>query len=439
MLNYKNKSDFENYVIGLNTKIPLKNGSLVFPINFDNAATTPPFVSVLQEVINFSPWYSSIHRGTGYKSKLCSTLYDEFREEILTFVNGDLNNDVVIFTKNTTEAINKLSNIIYKNKDDVVLCSIMEHHSNLLPWRSKFEVDYIDTDDLLNLSLISLEEKLINYKGRVKLVAVTGASNVTGYVNPIHQIAKIAHRYNAKIFVDGAQLVPHKKVDLNPKEEGENIDYIAFSAHKMYAPFGIGVLIGKKEDFLDGPPDYTGGGTVKIVTKDSVTWAEPPDKEEAGSPNIIGVVALIAAIRTLNLIGMDKIESYENELAEYTLERLEKIPFIKLYCRSSICNKVGIIPFNIESIPHNVIANILSDEGGIAVRSGCFCAQPYVQKILNINEEEIKKYMKDDNYPKRGMVRISFGLYNNYSEVDKLLNLLYKICFNRELYIKKYN
>jgi cysteine desulfurase/selenocysteine lyase len=429
-MNYKlSQSKYRHLVVGTDTKIPLKNGQFAPAINFDNAASTPPFVSVMEEINNFSTMYSSIHRGTGYKSMLSSRLFEEARSIILKFVNADHLHDTVIFVKNTTEAINKLSyRLWYGNKKDVILSTWMEHHSNDLPWRNKFQVDYVQTDSSGKLSLENLEYKLNIHKGNVKLVTVTGASNVTGYVNPIHKIAEIAHRYRAKIMVDGAQLVAHKAINMKPKNPLQHIDYLAFSAHKMYAPFGIGVLIGPKETFKQGISEYVGGGTVETVTHNWVVWDNPPHKEEAGTPNVMGIIALVAAIKTLTTLGLKNIESYENELTNYANMKLKSIPRIHLYSHTTPGEpRIGVIPFNVKGITPEKIANILSNEAGIAVRTGCFCSQPYVQQLLSITPEQMEFYKNNVNVPRPGLIRVSFGLYNDFNEINTLIYLLNRI------------
>ncbi|MCX7950348.1 MAG: aminotransferase class V-fold PLP-dependent enzyme [Clostridiales bacterium] len=409
-----------DYVVGTNTIIPLKDGSIVKYINFDNAATTPPFKSVMLSLNFFAEYYSSIHRGEGYKSRVSSEIYESAREDVLNFVgsNGD---NTVIFVKNTTEAINKLSFKlcnVYHNY--AILTTQMEHHSNLLPWRFRFHVDTIKTDDCGRIDLDYLERKLKQYNGLVRLVAITYASNVTGYINPVHDIAEICHKYGAKIFVDCAQIVAHKKISMTQENENRNIDYLAFSAHKMYAPFGIGVLVGDKKTLNVGVPDIKGGGTVKVVADDFVMWEDLPHKEEGGTPNVMGVVALVSAINTLNHIGLDNIEKHESELLKYAAESLKKIEDIIFYC-DGLENRVAIMPFNIDGINHNMVAKILSEEYGIGVRNGCFCAQPYVHKLLNLSNKDIKNIIKDPKIENRpGMVRISFGLYNTFEEIDRL-------------------
>ena len=430
---------YRSLLIGLETQIPLSNGTYATPINFDNAATTPPFVSVMNEINNFAPWYSSIHRGTGYKSVYSSNVYEYSREVIKQFVNADKETSTVIFVKNTTEAINKLSyRLLEPRKRSVILSTFMEHHSNDLPWRNKYKADYIELDEAGRLSMDSLEYKLRKYRGAVSLVVVAGASNVTGYKNPIHKIATLAHKYNAKILVDGAQLIPHSPFDMKPSDSSEHIDFLVFSAHKMYAPFGIGVLIGPKSTFDKGAPEIMGGGTVDMVTHDFIRWASPPHKEEAGTPNIIGVVALTTAIRTLQDLGMDKVDAYEQKLLKYCLERLKFVPELEIWGKDDTHERVSIIPFNLRGMSHDMLAKILSYEGGIAVRNGCFCAQPYVQRLLKLSDMDIKERIKNASMGHPGLVRLSFGLYNQKSEIDLLTRLLHHISININIYLEKY-
>ena len=420
---------YRELIAGVNTKIHLKNNNPVTAINFDNAATTPPFNYVLKKIHDFSPYYSSIHRGTGFKSQFSSEAYELSRNTICNFVHCDNTKNTVIYVKNTTEAINKLS-YIFNNlyKDSVILTTRMEHHSNDLPWRDKFKVDYVELDELGKLNLSDLKYKLKKHEGKIKLVCVAAASNVTGYKNPIYKIAKIAHSFGAEILVDGAQAVAHYPIYMNRSLKEECIDYLAFSAHKMYSPFGIGVLIGPRKTFCHANPEYSGGGTINLVTDDYVIWADPPEKNEAGTPNVIGVVALTAAIKVLNKLGMNAIDTKEIALYKYALNKMSKLPDIIFYGDTKPdCNKVAILPFNIKGVHHETTAKLLSELGGIAVRNGCFCAHPYVQRLLKLSPEEINYFKYNYNDFRPGMVRLSFGLYNTYSEVDILINTLKKI------------
>jgi selenocysteine lyase/cysteine desulfurase len=321
----------------------------------------------------------------------------------------------------------------------MILSTEMEHLANDLPWRYKFAIDYVKIDQVGRLDLVDLEEKLIQYKGRVKLVSVTGASNVTGYINPIYDIAKLAHTYGADILVDGAQLVPHRAVDMKPHERAEHIDYLVFSAHKMYAPFGVGILIGKSKTFKKNTPYLKGGGAVELVTDTFVDWDAAPYKEEAGTPNVIGVVALLKAITTLNKIDMQQVHAYEQEVINYIIGGLRGVKNIKLFgCPKKQGDKVSIISFILPNMEHRLIAKILSYEFGIAVRSGLFCAHPYVQKLLGLTSEEIQYYRENDNVSFPGIVRVSLGVYNNYEEADVLLRSVHDIANNVTEYIEKY-
>jgi len=434
-----NSPSYRDLILGVNKKVPLISGKSVTAINFDNAATTPPFKSVMEDIVDFAPWYSSIHRGEGFKSQLTTKLYEDSRNIVSEFVNADFNN-TVIYVKNSTEAFNKLSNLLYDPyKKNVILTTDMEHHSNDLPWRDKFIIDYISIDSTGRLNLEDLEVKLNKYNNYIKLVTITGASNITGYKNPIYDIAKLVHRFGSQLLVDGAQLIPHAPFTMNSKNSECNIDFLIFSAHKMYAPFGTGVLIGPKSMLDNCDPDLVGGGTVDIVTHDFIKWNESPQKHEAGSPNVIGSIALASAIKTLNKIGMHNIEHIEKKLTAYAISQIKNIPNLKIYCDTSKeIDRVSIIPFNIDGIHHSIVAKILSYEWGISVRSGCFCAHPYLVKLLNISSEFVSNRITNPDLYHPGMVRVSFGLYNTYSEIDILAYALNKISLNRDYYISKY-
>ena len=205
----------------------------------------------------------------------------------------------------------------------------MEHHSNDLPWRAATQVIHVSLTPDGRLDEDDFNNQLSKYADQVALVAITGASNVTGFLNPIHRLAEKAHAAGAMIMVDCAQLAPHRKIDMLPLDDPAHLDFITISAHKMYAPFGTGAIIGRKDIFEHGDPDMTGGGTVEIVTLDDVVWTEPPERDEAGSPNTVGAIALAAAIRQLESVGMDEVAHHEADLTRYALERLQAIPKLK--------------------------------------------------------------------------------------------------------------
>ncbi|MCD8553485.1 aminotransferase class V-fold PLP-dependent enzyme [Seleniivibrio sp.] len=406
-----NNVSFRHLVVGC--------GNDVNSINFDNAATTPPLVSVMDAVRDFACCYSSVHRGSGRRADHCSGVYEQTRADVLRFMGADENTHTALFTKNTTESLNLLANTIPTNKKTVIVTE-MEHHSNDLPWRRRFNVVHAMTDRAGRLDLNSLEYLLKKHRGDTAMVSVTGASNVTGFTNPLREISAIVHDYDAELCVDAAQLAPHKVIDMT----ADDIDYLAFSAHKLYAPFGTGVLVGRTGTFETAFPFMAGGGTVDIVTKNSVLWGVSPAKFEAGTPNLMGVVALGAAMKTLSSEGLASIYAHESALTDYALDRLERIDGVRLY---SDRKGIGVISFNYKDIFHADLATALSATAGIDVRSGCFCAQPYVQKLLNISLSDIALNLTDGNLRRPGMVRISFGMYNGFEEVDRFCDALISI------------
>jgi len=426
-------TDLPNLLLGADTIVPTLRGPKRY-INFDNAASTPTFKPVADAVYSFLRWYSNVHRGTGFKSQLASWAFESSREMVADFVKADLQKQVVMFTKNSTEAINKLSYRLPLTKNDVVLTSLMEHHSNELPWRRAATVKHIELDPDGRISTDDFLRKLKRYAGKIKLVAITGASNVSGYINDLDFLARETHRVGARLLVDGAQLVPHRPVDMKADDDEHCIDYLVFSAHKMYAPFGVGVLVSARDTFELGDPQVVGGGVVDIVTLEDAYWADLPEKEEAGTPDIIGVVALAKAIAMFEDIGWDEIMRHEAELTAYALEQLNSLEGVTLYGDTDPAgadSRLGVISLNIADIPHALAAAILSYEGGIGVRSGCFCAHLYVKDLLKVTPEESRTLEKEilsrDRSHLPGTIRMSLGLYNTRAEVDEFVLMVKKI------------
>jgi cysteine desulfurase / selenocysteine lyase len=421
-------------IVGLNTRVPLLDGSRRPYIYFDNAASTPILKEVLECVNEFMPWYSSVHRGSGIKSQVATRAYEDAREIVGNFFGANISDHVVIFGKNTTEAINKLSYRLGLSKKDIVLISLMEHHSNDLPWRKVADVQRITVDDLGHLREESLDELLNKYKGQVKLVAISGASNVTGYMPDIHRIARKVHDAGAQILVDCAQLAPHRAINIKSLDHPEHIDYITVSAHKLYAPFGTGALIGRRDTFETGEPELRGGGTIDVVTTQRVEWTSPPDRDEAGSPNVVGAVAFAKALQVLSGLSMTAVAEHESELTAYALTEINKLSRIDILGERtpvSSLNRLGVIPFRVKGLPNELAAAILSAEWGIGVRSGCFCAHPYVTKLLNIADSDMERFRHEvlagDRSHMPGVIRVSFGIYNTATEVDALIQALKNI------------
>ncbi len=426
--------NIRDYIVGIEKQVPLYDGTLQQYINFDNAASTPVLKPVLDKINEFMGWYSSIHRGTGFKSQLSTFMHDKSREIVARFVNVDMDTHTIIFGKNATEALNKLAHRLPISPSQVVLVSKMEHHSNDLPWRSRAKVVHVDIDEKGRLMEDDLIAKFEAYRGRVAVFAVTGASNVTGWINDIHRLAEISHRYGVPIVVDAAQLVPHRKVDMRSQDDPGHIDFLAFSAHKIYAPLGTGVLIGDKNAFEQGAPDMVGGGTVSIVSFDYTYWAEVPEKEEAGSPNTVGIVALAKSLMVMEELGMENIAEHEARLTRYMLRQMHTIPEVTIYGGDDpedVENRMGVISFNVNGLPNALVASILNHEGGIGVRNGCFCAHPYIKCLLHLTDEESKqledKILQHDRSGIPGAVRASFGIYNTVEEIDAFIDVLNRI------------
>jgi cysteine desulfurase/selenocysteine lyase len=419
-------------IVGIDTLVPLIDGTERRYVFLDNAASTPTFRRVLQCVEEFLPWYSGVHRGTGFKSQLATEVFDRAHDIVGRFVGADLRSNNVIFTKNTTEAVNKLARRFEFTPDDIVVCTSIEHHSNDLPWRKFARVMHVGTTPDGHVHLSQLRQILKQHAGKVRLVAVSGASNITGICPPVHEIAQWAHEAGAMIFVDAAQLVPHRPVAMLPDDDPGHLDFLAFSAHKIYAPFGTGVLIGPTEFFAKGDPDAVGGGVARIVTLDSVEWNPPPHKDEAGSPNVVGGVALAQALCILQSVGMDTIARHESALLAYMLDRMRSIDGLSFYGPvEEISDKVGVVAFNVNNMHPARVAAILSLEGGIGVRNGFFCAQPYVKTLLNIPMEDQQEtgcgVVESEVSPAAGMVRASLGCYSNEEDVDALVEMLQRI------------
>jgi selenocysteine lyase/cysteine desulfurase len=251
---------------------------------------------------------------------------------------------------------------------------------------------------------------------------------VAGYLNDIHGIAKITHKYKAKIIVDGAQLVPHVKVDMEGKSEEEGIDFLVFSGHKLYAPFGGGVIIGLREDFDKNLPDNEGGGTVNFVMDKKVEYLLSPERAESGTPNFFGTIAIATALKQLDEIGFDNMHNNEVKLRDRLLDGLKVIPKVINYGDvNNRKDRLGIGVFNIDSLYHQEVAQILAKNYGISVRQGWFCAHPYCRRLMNITQKSASSFMHNDNEKMPGMVRVSFGIYNEEREVDYFLNAIESI------------
>ena len=400
-------------------------------INLDNAATTPPFKGVIDEISDKLLMYGSIGRGAGQKSVYASEVYERGRETVKEFFGLAPHDETytVIYTNNTTDGLNKLASALIEDskKDVSVICTRMEHHANDLPWRLRLGSDrifYAETDNMGRLSIEDIE-RLLQENKCIKYVCVTAASNVTGYVNDVHKIAKIAHHYGAKIIVDGAQIVAHRKFNMQGNTPAENIDFFVFSAHKMYSPFGGGAIIGLTDILSKHTPRFYGGAMVKAVYDCNVDFAPLSDMYEAGSPNYPGVVGMLKTMEILKDIGFDYIQNHESALMQKTVNGLKRIRGrheIHLYGDSVYYDdRVGIVAFNIGRLSAEYVSETFAEQDAIAVRHGKFCSHPYVNRLIADRSAA--------GCSQNGMVRVSFGIYTSEDEINSFLKAVQRIAW----------
>ncbi|MBQ9673091.1 MAG: aminotransferase class V-fold PLP-dependent enzyme [Ruminococcus sp.] len=417
--------NIRDYIVGLDTPVELADGTMKPLTNFDNAATTPA-LKVVQDAINEElEMYGSIGRGFSQKSNHSTDVYNSVRDKVLDFFTADPELYTCLYVNSTTDGLNKLASALIEDENDIVLTTRIEHHSNDLSWRERCKVIYAEVDEQGRVIYDDIEKLL--KENKVKIVSISAASNVTGYVNDVHRVAKMAHKYGAKIVVDGAQIVAHRKFymmgDLNDPDD--DIDFIAFSAHKMYSPYGGGAVVGLTEELNEHMPTFYGGGTIKVVGDNWQFYKDAPEAYEAGSPNYPGVVGLGKAIDALSTIGLDKIEAHEKVLNRKIIDGLKKLDNVILYGDTeNIDDRVGVVTFNFSDINTYFISQKLSEIGGVATRRGAFCAHPYVWRLMGISDETAKSFASCVDINTAGMVRVSFGIYNTEAEVDEFLNIM---------------
>ena len=414
--------NIRDYVVGVDQEVELEEGGKKVAICFDNAATTPAFKPVLDEVTAQLAMYGSIGRGFAQKSDHSTEAYEMTRDKVLEFVGANTTDYICAFANSATDGLNKLASALIDHEGMVVLTTRAEHHSNDLPWRHLCKVIYADVDELGRIKYDEIEQLLSENK--VDIVSITAASNVTGYVTDVHYVAKLAHAHGAKIVVDGAQIVAHRKFSMIGDTPDENIDYFAFSAHKMYTPFGMGAVVGPLDDMVNRMPKFYGGGTVNIVADDWEMYKQAPASFEAGSPNYLGVVGLGKAIEVLQEVGFDAIEEHEHALTRRLLDGLSKVDNIIIYGDpTDATDRVGVVTFNFPDINTFVIAQRLARSYAIATRRGAFCAHPYVWRLMGIPAEDLKTFADCTDVNTPGMVRLSLGIYNTEEEIDEFLSI----------------
>src|SRR5579875_932160 len=380
------------------TEVPLVDGTSTRFVNFDYAASAPPLASVHRVVTTAMAHYASIHRGQSYLSRVSTAAYERARDTVAQLTGACRDGDVVIFTRNTTDALNLLAHAV---PGRVVHLDI-EHHANLLPWRTG-RYTAVPASASVEGTLCAVELELA--REPAALLAVTGASNVTGECPPLERLAQLAHANGARLAVDGAQLVPHRPVDLATA----GIDYLACSGHKLYAPYGGGALIGRR-DWLDAaPPHLLGGGAVINVGIDSVEWKPSPARHEGGTPNLVGAVSLGAAFEAVNQLGYEAIAEHEGLLYARLLDGLAELGIEPLRIWPGHGDLVGVASFNVPGYRADLVAAFLSAERGIGVRGGKFCAHPLLQRF---------------GLGDTGAVRASIGLGTSSDDVDAILGAI---------------
>jgi cysteine desulfurase/selenocysteine lyase len=385
-------------------------------IYFDNAATSQKPKQVIEAIKNFYENHNAnVHRAVHTLSQEASELYERAHEEVANFINAK-GIEEIIFVRGTTEAINLVAyawGLRNLKKGDEVLVTLMEHHSNIVPWEilskiTGFTVKYAEVNSDGTINYESLES-LISSKTRI--VCVSHVSNVSGIINDIKRIAKYAHEHAALILVDGAQSVPHMPIDVKDLD----VDFLAFSGHKMLGPTGIGVLYGKRDILEEMAPFQGGGEMIRDVSYNKgarhcvITWNELPWKFEAGTPNVCGGVGLMEAIKYLRKLGMEDVKAHECKLTEYAMQRMQVSQKVRVYGPKDASIKCGIIPFNVDGLSSHDVALFL-DSYGIMIRSGFHCAQP-LHQVFKLQSS----------------ARISFYIYNTREEVDRFIEVLKEI------------
>ena len=386
----------------------------------DSGATTQKPEQVIKTIEEYYKTINAnVHRGAYSLSVETSKIYENARTKIAKFINAE-SPEQIIFSKNATEALNMLAysyGMENLKKDDEIVLSIMEHHSNLVPWQkvaktTGAKLNYMYINDEFEISDEEIENKITD---KTKIVGITHVSNVLGTINNIQKIIKQAHKKGAIVIVDASQSIPHIKIDVQDLD----CDFLVFSGHKMLAPLGIGVLYGKKHLLNDMTPFLMGGDMIEYVYEQNTTFAPLPNKFEAGTQNIEGVIGLASAIDYIQNIGYEKIAQIEEEVVSYAREELSKLDFLELYITPNKQNHSAVISFNIKGVHPHDVASIL-DTNGVCVRSGNHCAQP------------LMRYLGIDS-----TCRASFYLYNTKEDVDKLVKALNKAYEMFEKYMIK--
>ncbi len=442
--------------VGLDVEYDLANGECSRRVYLDSTASTLRLQVVEDTLARFQPYYSNTHSVLHFGAKLSTSEYKWTHGMVLDFLNADPEDHTAFFVgSGTTAGINRVARALRDKRPDrnVVITSIMEHHSNDLPHRKHFaKVVHVPAEmakkSIGQIHMERLKEALEEHGDNVNYVAVTGVSNVTGIVNPIYEIAKLAHAHGALVVVDAAQMAAHLPIRMSGNDDpAQDLDVVIFSGHKIYAPGSPGVVVARRELFQGVEPQDVGGGMVDDVYVNRYMITESfPDREEAGTPNITGAIGLAASLYALNRVGMDAIAEEEDAIIRYTIDKLSRIPQVIIYGESDCdaCERAGAVSFNVRDVDHAMAAAVLNDYFNIAVRNECFCAHPYVREMITEVLSEESDDLSDEEIERladlhRGMVRASFGIYNSKADVDLLIKAVQDLVDNRETYEEQYD
>ncbi|QUI23178.1 aminotransferase class V-fold PLP-dependent enzyme [Vallitalea pronyensis] len=419
--------NLKKYIIGPNTPIETTKG-FIPRVYFNNSATTLILKPAMKKFFNLLPIYTYINVPPS-NSKYITTMYEETRNVILEMVGADANRDVAIFTKNSTEAMNVLADVYLEaDPEQVVLSTTMEHLANYLPYKARMQTELIAIGKNGNIDLEDYVLKLEKYQGKVKLVAVTGASNITGVVPPYYEMARLAHQYGAKIFVDIVQVIQHLPFTMKPHGYDEHIDFVAFSAHKAYSGLDGGALVGPYDVLEKYLPLDFGSGITQFIDSSKIIYDNPPQKYETGYPDVLGVITMSKALQFLKKVGLDNIAKYERKLYKYLLYRMEEVPDITIYDSHSPFVHIPYISFSLKGIHFKTVAAKLGLDHGIEIGNGTLGADLYVQFLLGLsNEEAYECYKSGMGY---GVNRVSLGMYNTFEEIDVFIHALKEIALS---------
>ena len=393
-------------------------------IYMDHGASTHPPTPVLDTYKDFlEKSYANVHRGRHFLSEMATDRFENVTDDILRFIGGSGDGNTVILCSNTTQALD-LGAHVMAGRPGLTLASLMEHHSNDLPHRGRGPVLHFGLHADGTLDYADLETKLREHE--VKVVAVTGASNVTGYLPDIHRIARLAHAHGARVLLDAAQLLAHAPIDVRPDDDPEHIDFFAGAGHKAYAPFGSSFLFGPRALLDEAPPYIPSGGTVVYVTEDEAYFKKSPDRHTGGTPNIAGAVAFATALRFLAEVGMDQVRIHEKVLVERAMDGLAKLDGVTVLGHPDPEKRIGALALTIDDVPHELAATVLNREAAIAVRNGCFCAHTYLHRLLRIEDttELRRRLVAGEEVELPGAVRPSFGIFNTEEEVDEMVRMV---------------